>query len=143
MIPETKPTAYDSLMRLLENGGAANRTEAIVAVADFRQQVERETRQKQVLDALLKLHEYDELALSCHERRPTVLPRRREAEDVPVVGEGALEVGHREVHRAHRRERRDLLVRHAASVPGSNRAARQSGYVGRRYPLRRSGSEQA
>jgi hypothetical protein len=58
---DTKPTPYDALMQLLENGGAESRREAVVAVADFRQQVEREMRQQQVKDALLKLHEYDEL----------------------------------------------------------------------------------
>ena len=58
---DTKPTAYAALMTLLENGGTDDRREAVIAVADFRQQVEREVRQQQVKDALLKLHEYDEL----------------------------------------------------------------------------------
>ena len=58
---DTKPTAFDALMALLKNGGAESHRQAIVAVADFRQQVEREMRQRQVLDALLKLHEWDEL----------------------------------------------------------------------------------
>lgn len=58
---DTKPTAYTALMTLLENGGADDHRQAVIAVADFRQQVEREVRQQQVKDALLKLHEYDEL----------------------------------------------------------------------------------
>ncbi|MGW0626498.1 hypothetical protein [Streptomyces sp. NPDC002758] len=58
---DTKPTAYDTLMALLKNGGAESHTQAVIAVADFRQQVEREARQQQVKDALLKLHEWDEL----------------------------------------------------------------------------------
>lgn len=58
---DTKPTPYHALIALLENGGAESHTQAVIAVADFRQQVEREVRQQQVKYALLTLHEFDEL----------------------------------------------------------------------------------
>ncbi|MGQ4513618.1 hypothetical protein [Streptomyces sp. DW26H14] len=57
---ETKPTAYESLLSLTRPG-AKTETEAIVAIAEFRSQVEGEMRQKAVKDALLKLHDWDEL----------------------------------------------------------------------------------
>lgn len=57
---DTKPTAYDALMSLLQSNGA-RLPEAVVAVAEFREQVEREMRQRRVLDALLTLHDWDEL----------------------------------------------------------------------------------
>lgn len=57
---DTKTTAYDTLMALLQDHGAS-RQDAVVAVAKFREQVEREGRLKGVKDALLKLHDWDEL----------------------------------------------------------------------------------
>lgn len=56
----SKPTAFDTLMSLLEPG-VESRHQAIVAVAEFRSQVEREERHRVAKDALLNLHEYDEL----------------------------------------------------------------------------------
>jgi len=59
-VTETAPTAYNKLLALA-TAGATSETDAIAAIADFREQVEHEMRQKAVKDALLKLHDWDEL----------------------------------------------------------------------------------
>ncbi len=119
---DTKTTPYDTLLALLKNGGAESDRQAIVAVADFRQQVEREMRQQQVTDSLLKLHEFDELIFGgfyCMHCTP---------DDADDPGQNVCwpcpplrEVGVSDV------EAVALITAHRAAIEAKHRATREAG----------------